>query len=738
MNIIYRSTLAIVLLCSACADGLAKLETTLSPAAAVLAIQQAYKARDVGRLIDEGEQTRGVGPSGAMDVFLRDVDAVLEAVPSPDRPAAEASAIVCVIEATRWGSTPARFELLETYVNARPKAYQPMLLAGMMEFVQSVAPVPDAELDAGSLLDVRLIGTLLIMETPVEERADLEAWFLRVYHLSSSRVASAIYSEDGNGVIRFPDARAWARESHWVNAQAVRALEARTTDDLSRLREELRDLRREMIIRIIALDQSIDSRIRSQVTAATKSLQREIDAVGAELKVLRSRVDRNELILEVVVREAIPGAGRSIPEATDGFVDEDVDKIDDQLERHLIDAFAPLIVLDRPIEHGTADRVGVPCDPYWFATESNVVLRPERKGDLDPDLYRLNPREAMQLTDRFESVRGRFRGLGEDFRTQRPVKPSLLYDIPRADHDLISLTLESQPELWWQGNSGGWDAAADAGDGLFARVWRPFTDHQHLLSVQYFVFLTWNESATYKNPAVEDQRAGSHEGDWLCIDLCINVAKPHVPHLVHAIYHNHGRQIFILPESLEYHRTAAGDVHPLVYLEWGSNEPWPNAGHGGEEGWPRRDGIGLNERFLVNAGVGPIQKKISDEDQVVSSHAGQGIAWPTWQHAIPNLGEFSKGLPVPLEWAEESERNAHRSREIVLRFGGHWGHRRIDLETIGSLFMLRETDNPPGPTKGKFWKRRWGDRGGPWQGGSNPNDIEGWKLHTRNGYRFSH
>lgn len=703
-------------------------------ATAVLAFELALDALDVDASLHDAGAARRRGDAGmTQDVAQSVVDAAKRALSLSSAEEGHLAQIAFAeLLLTRTEGCPSRERL---QVIGQLLGTFPTSTSGAMAYAESLVNGYPAEGSPRSTTNLRVVLTALIGSTPKSGEDKLEGWLAKLYLNAPPPLASAIYNSNQTGVIN--QHIDWATPATWEVAARVLAVEDASVKQDEEIRRELALLRRDVYVRIAQLDRSIDARIRAVVAEAVSRVHDRLDELYEQVADLESRVDRVEVVQQMLLERELPGLASPVPELADGeFRDEDADGIDDRIERHLIRQYAPAIVIDRPFDLPAEERVGVPCDPLWFAKNATVELVSETLGDLDPRLRTTDPARAQIPSPAYAAVRDAL-GMGDQNSIAAPVDTIL--SIPRDHHRLIRLTLKRQPNLWWTGEHGGFEAAAKSGDGIFARVWRPFPRYPHLLSVQYYVYLTWNESTTYKNPLIKDQRAGSHEGDWLCFDFCINVADPLLPHLAHAVIHNHGRQIFCLPEALEYVKLPGGKKsHPVVYLEWGSNEPWPNAGLGGEGGWPRRDGIGVNERFLVEADLVLGTKKISDETQVVSSHAGQGFAWRTWWRDIPNLGELSEGVPVPDKWDADTEGLYAESRRFVLLFGGLYGSVKTDLELLASIYNIRETDNPVGPTaKMKFWERRWTDRGGPWHGSGDPHDERSWDLETRDGYRFT-
>lgn len=223
------------------------------------------------------------------------------------------------------------------------------------------------------------------------------------------------------------------------------------------------------------------------------------------------------------------------------------------------------------------------------------------------------------------------------------------------------------------------------GAGVFGHV-RHLTGEFY--SVKYFLFLAWNETAY-------DGGEGNHEGDWLCADFQVRVpaadGRPDLSKalLEYALLHNHGRVLLVGSANLD----KTSDGRPQMYLERGTNEPWPNKGKRGFEGWP--DGLRVTKNF--GGGKGP-----SSEHKVVREHEGKGVPYDT-KGKVQNL-ETSKTDSV---W-------------LVLNYRGQWGERDDDKWKAITGY---DATNPHSPRwNSKMWERSFTDKrddpasDGIWQG----------------------
>ncbi len=345
--------------------------------------------------------------------------------------------------------------------------------------------------------------------------------------------------------------------------------------------------------------------------------------------------------------------------------DRDGDCIPDALETKLLQRFAPVIYTDGPAPV-PREGVGVPVSVSWLLRHSSILYA--RFGNTAfPKVVIVNPtvREAITAVSSQDDPTNLF--IRNDYR---------FGDAP--------------------GDNASWPSAAQNGDGIYGRVWRPWQGYPELYSIQYFLILTWNETAYGDDN-------GNHEGDWICVDYAVDVrCSKDNPPVLHAIYHNHGRQLFLTPESILFE-----NGHPVVFLEGGTNEAWPNSGDRGFGGWPRQDGFASNTNFDYDEVAEWYEELFAElfgginEHKIVREHTGRGNRYapheiPRFQ--IPNVGDFDPNdKPISL-CGEEGE--------FILKFSGRWG------------LVAVEAKNPEGPRhQGKLWSRDWNrdaTASGPW------------------------
>jgi hypothetical protein len=128
--------------------------------------------------------------------------------------------------------------------------------------------------------------------------------------------------------------------------------------------------------------------------------------------------------------------------------------------------------------------------------------------------------------------------------------------------------------------------------------------------VQYFLLFGRNDTNVLGTvrPSGRDgpHETGNHEGDWVCVEFTVRAADPKQPRFLRGVYHNHGRQIFV-----DYDRSGflGRGTRPYVFLEKGTNEPWPFASKegikDGDDRIPR--GVSASRRYggIENASTAP-------------------------------------------------------------------------------------------------------------------------------------
>lgn len=185
-------------------------------------------------------------------------------------------------------------------------------------------------------------------------------------------------------------------------------------------------------------------------------------------------------------------------------------------------------------------------------------------------------------------------------------------------------------------------------------------------SLKYILFLAWNETAYVGGE-------GNHEGDWICIDLQVRADSLESARIEYAIFHNHGRQI--LADASELAISDSGQPH--VYLERGTNEPWPNKGVRGFGGYPEL-GLRVTKHFGISDGD-------SSEHKVVREHEGNGVPYDT-RGKVRNLAS-----------------DTSLSTWLVNNYKGQWGE--YDDDDIKWIHGYDTTNPYAPPHNPKMWER---------------------------------
>jgi hypothetical protein len=441
----------------------------------------------------------------------------------------------------------------------------------------------------------------------------------------------------------------------------------------------------------------------SEVSNRVEIVEQRTSAAEEELKRLDRKIDQKFEEALVAIKEAV--VNRQLPshKMPDGVRnDNDWDGIPDDFEDQLLQHFAPRVYC--PDYH--------PCIAYDSGPPVGL------------DWLLKNVRFQGQTADAIGSAES-----GLQILQDKPIR------------ELASWKLEwLREDLKWGEPAQGW-CSLGGNQGIYGRVWRPWKDHTNYYSVQYFIFLTYNRTAETFGSSY-----GTHEGDWICADYGVEASNDRdvqSAKILHAIYHNHGRQFFMKQSAVPMEHGR-----PVLWLELQVNEPWPNRGNRGDAGWPRLDGFAANKNFNVMdvtsggaqiamdafdalKGVGQVATlglgevfgcfgpDANSEDKVVREHGIYGdLQWKAWDTTnILNLGEqLSAGSlifsasPYDREGAPESRHNDSICR-FILGFPGKWGSKEI------------HGDNPPSPVfQSKMWKRAYD---GPWNIFSgNPDDDQ--------------
>ncbi len=496
-----------------------------------------------------------------------------------------------------------------------------------------------------------------------------------------SSLKKLIRSQGFSGPVTFPGARPGTRPEKYSDGMIVR--------DFDQLRTEMRI-------------QSLEDQV-IQLTRASAALRTRVDSLESRMNTVEQELTRLDEKIDKKFQEALERAAEwvrdaalngKLPKSTlaDGRSDDDLDGIPDDFEDGLVQKFAPRVYY-----------------PNWTSDARGQCVIPNAGPPVSLNWLLKQVRFQGQMGGAIGSATN---GL-EVLRT-------------------VSLSEKGSWKLEWLDGASKWGDASHGwcslggNQGIYGRVWRPWKQHTNFFSVQYFIFLSNNQPAKTAN-----QSFGAHEGDWLCVDFGIEANGVEDARILHAIYHNHGRQLF-LKESVV--KRFMEDGRPVVWLEQMVNEPWPNSGGRGYEGWPDVDGFAANahwdfkdlsdgwtqaaiDTFDTLKGIGKgltfgladtfgwFGPEANTEEKVVREHGKWMIGWKAWDTKnIPNLGEQ---LTDGGKFYDGSLCGAEG--RFIAEYPGTWGSQN------------KEVDNPRSPPfQPKMWKRAYI---GPWNILSeNPND----------------
>jgi hypothetical protein len=244
-----------------------------------------------------------------------------------------------------------------------------------------------------------------------------------------------------------------------------------------------------------------------------------------------------------------------------------------------------------------------------------------------------------------------------------------------------------------------WQMAAAQNRGIYGRVWQPDPSVPDRYGVQFFAHFGWNETDA---PWFYD--IGNHEGDWVCVDLTVRGSSASGYRIESAVFHNHGRQVFVEdPRALV--RTG-NRVH--VFLERGTNELLPWAGQSGfqpgDTAMPQRvpRWVSTNHRLFGNWGFGQTCTLEYESDcnlgyTAVREHEADGPGG--FVIIAKNIGEHNPNNPA--QWAG-SDPEARFIHVVAARYG-----------SVGEC--------PQGPPyQSKMWRRdysQYGSAGDDWNPG---------------------
>ena len=288
--------------------------------------------------------------------------------------------------------------------------------------------------------------------------------------------------------------------------------------------------------------------------------------------------------------------------------DSDLDALPDVQEQAVLDQYRPWFYFD-------AAEVAWPSSATWFTQHSNLL---NTTGGTIPQATMMNnprlaltssPASGSQLTlDILDANRS----------GQYAANPSLSSNVPVYGH---VVPLSDANAITYPGYSGSF------GSGF--------------VLVQYWMLFPFNDSHKFDYIPFTNQ-PGDHEGDWIWIDLFLNVdGQPQT-----VVYHHHGDGS-VAPSVVDWSQVQKRDGAPIGFPEWGTHELWEAPGGAG----------GLNS---------PVEHHWGDGLQIRPS-------------AVVNMGEPSHAM-------SHADPNEQLDSDLALSFNGIWGD-----------FAGTNADNPPGP-----------------------------------------
>ncbi len=342
------------------------------------------------------------------------------------------------------------------------------------------------------------------------------------------------------------------------------------------------------------------------------------------------------------------------------FEDKDSDLLDDREEARLIQKFSPYF----KYSYDESEEKFRPTDPIWYIRHSKLLDKQYGSVSIPGNSLSGN---AVDLVNPNNEIQGASSLYSVQRKTQYrlDMKGQYVFGLYANDgHDW--------PEIISNGHIGLYAHATLAGGG------------KGLVKIEYWQFFAYNRATTgwaaplgmIFGPELANVagHGGDHAGDWATVQLIIQPAdaKNNITqdHIVSVFHYHHGHESRFdlngpvqsrLIGSMQQFKASDDSwddahglllwietpglyTHPVVYIEWGGHEFWPNPA-GSQTGSPK--------------------------------HGGDG-AYFYQTHAIPNLGE----LDFP--FGDDAR--------TIMGFNGYWGSFNIG------------NGNPPGPTLHHQWQ----------------------------------
>jgi hypothetical protein len=130
------------------------------------------------------------------------------------------------------------------------------------------------------------------------------------------------------------------------------------------------------------------------------------------------------------------------------------------------------------------------------------------------------------------------------------------------------------------------------------------TKRSHYYCIAYFVLLPFNRAPL--DERLRLWKTFDHEGDLESVQEAVEINEEGNCRILEIVMGNHGRRILALPDAIEFDNLGPAGLHPRIWLDEGSHEPYPFQGkHGvltGRKGVfytaTDKDFSGLRELFL--------------------------------------------------------------------------------------------------------------------------------------------
>jgi hypothetical protein len=343
------------------------------------------------------------------------------------------------------------------------------------------------------------------------------------------------------------------------------------------------------------------------------------------------------------------------------IIDKDNDGIDDRNEQILLEKYSPLYKYSYDLQ----EELFRPTDAIWYIKHCNLLT----SGGGSINIPQATLQTPSILIDPSNNNGGNSSIYVNHSKTPYSLNlPNLLYSGGYLDGDG-----HDWPEIVAKGNIG-----------LYGHV-TPIPNSPGMYKIEYWQFFAYSRATTgwigflgaIFGPQVAGAVAtvGDHAGDWTTVQLVVQ-AETGIGGIVNdkivSIFHYHhgdesrfdmSNTTMSRPEAGNIKVFAQGDsydaentvalamdnhsglyVHPVVYIEWGGHEFWPN---------------------------------VQGSKTASAKHNGSG-QYSYVCHDIPNLGEVESPLGDDFR--------------IIMGFNGHWGS------------FNNVNGNPPGPCLHTEWQ----------------------------------